>query len=767
MPTVALVGNPNCGKTTIFNHLTHKWQQVGNWAGVTVERQEGLFFFEKQAYRIVDLPGTYSLTTVAPGSKEETITSEYLQSHPCSLVLNVVDALQLERNLYLTIQCLEQCVAQKIPMILVVNRIDLLKKRHIALDLKALANTLGCKVVGMVAKRKQGMAQLKEAIQEQMTLGGHCVMTYPTPIEEALSALSQIYSEMTQGKVMARYQLLRWLEGEPIPCQPLLTEKIAQLQKIIHRECGYKADIVIAKARFDFIGTLVQQVLKEEDFCAQQTEWTRRIDSLVCHRYLGLPIFFLVMYGLFFFAIHLGGAFQDFFKLASHALLIDGFAYYLHLWHAPVWLEGMFTAGIGEGMSTVLSFVPVLAAMFFALSFLEDCGYMARAAFVIDRLMRQVGLPGKSFVPMIVGFGCNVPAILGARTLESKRDRILAVMMSPFMSCGARLAIFTVFVAAFFEKGGENIVFLLYLIGILMAILTGLLLKKTLLRGKNAPLILEMPDYQWPHWKSLRRHCGLRLYRFILNAGKLIIPVCVVLSFLNHFTIEGKWLQEPSERSLLCTVGKGMVPLFKPMGIDEENWPAAVGLLTGVLAKEVVIGTLNTLYEQAAQDEALSGEDTAMYGGKVVGIRQQLGSAFASIPENLKYRLLPWKAPSVETQKSQAHTYSALLKHFGFQANAFAYLLFVLLYFPCISATAAMAREVKKGWTLFSVCWTTGLAYAVAVLYYQCAYFLEHPYTTIVWIGIWSVIGGAVLWGIQYYSKRYLAKMLPTPVIIK
>jgi len=339
--------------------------------------------------------------------------------------------------------------------------------------------------------------------------------------------------------------------------------------------------------------------------------------------------------------------------------------------HAPAWLIALIANGVGKGISTVLTFIPVIGALFLGLAFLEDSGYMARAAFIMDRFMRALGLPGKSFVPMIVGFGCNVPAVMAARTLENPRDRLLTVMMTPFMSCGARLAIYAVFITAFFPHGGQNIVFGLYLFGIAMAVLTGWCLRHTVLKGKPAPLVMELPSYHVPKLNSLLRHAGQRLKGFVWRAGKLIVLICIILGVLNSLNIDGTLNSgEGSQYSLLSYLGRMMTPLFAPMGIHADNWPATVGLVTGILAKEVVVGTLNTLYAQVGQMGASS-------------------------------------------------VYGVMAAYFQNNVSAVAYLLFVLLYFPCVSTVAVMWREVGYRWALFSVLWTTTLAYTVAVIFYQ------------------------------------------------
>jgi len=758
--TLALVGNPNCGKTTLFNALTGASQRVGNWVGVTVESKTGNFENNGQAFEIIDLPGTYSLTSIEQEkSQDETLTCEFLKKQQFTSVINVVDAINLERNLYLTVQLLEQ----NLPVIIALNRMDLAEKQGHQIQPAVLAATLGCACIPLIARKGVGLQALKTTLSTASPSSKAFKIHYSAVIEEQLHLLSKAYCEYEKVAEAPRYLLLRWLEGESSPLA--FTHLVHQSQQRIVAQSGQEADVLIAMARYEFIEGLVAKAKQSCAFSSSNVrpidQNSHRIDKIVCHRYLGIPFFLGVMYALFFFAINVGGAFQDFFEISSNALFVEGLRSVLQNLNVPGWLMALLVS-FGTGVSTVLTFVPVIGAMFLALAFLEDCGYMARAAFVMDRLMRAIGLPGKSFVPMIVGFGCNVPAIMGMRTLDNKRDRILAVMMSPFMSCGARLAIFTVFVAAFFPSGGQNIVFLLYIIGIGMAVLTGLLLKKTILKGEVSPLLLEMPNYQWPHARSLWFHCWHRLRRFVFNAGKLILPVCILIGVLNSISIHGKWLDKPDSSSLLSTVGQKIVPVFEPLGIEKENWPAAVGLLTGILAKEVVIGTLNSLYSQPAMEHA-----------QVLpsfNLAERLKEACLTIPANLADLSRAWQNPVAAgspEEQLEHHAYGEMIKRFNSQANAFAYLLFVLLYFPCVSATAAMVREVQKGWAMFSVCWTTGLAYALAVIYYQCATFALHPMQSSLWVAIWLVIGVMTVLGIRYYGRVFLPRVLPTPIVLR
>jgi ferrous iron transport protein B len=352
---------------------------------------------------------------------------------------------------------------------------------------------------------------------------------------------------------------------------------------------------------------------------------------------------------------------------------------------------------------------------------------------------------------MIVGFGCNVPAVLAARTLENKRDRILTIMMSPFMSCGARLAIYAVFVAAFFPVGGQNIIFALYLIGIVAAMLTGLLLRKTFLQGEPAPLLMELPVYHMPHIKTLSLHAWQRLKGFVFRAGKLIIPICVLLGVLNSLTLSGAMNNGDGDvNSLLSWLGRAVTPIFAPMGIQQDNWPATVGLLTGVLAKEVVVGTLNALYSQLGHVADLQSAGFSFWGGLQAAVSSvsanlsQLGSALGN----------PLVSAAPMNDLSQS-VYGVMYERFGGQLSAMAYLLFVLLYFPCVSTTAAMLRELHRGWVVFSVCWTTGLAYCVAVAFYQLVTVLQHPLTSLLW-----VVGISFVFFFTVIVVRYFANDL-------
>jgi len=479
---------------------------------------------------------------------------------------------------------------------------------------------------------------------------------------------------------------------------------------------------------------------------------TDRLDKIILNRFIGIPFFLGVMYSLFLFAINVGGMFQDFFDLGGRALFVDGVGYLLQNMGVNDWLVALIAVGVGTGITTTMTFIPVIGAMFLFLAFLEDSGYMARAAFVVDRCMRALGLPGKSFVPLIVGFGCNVPAVMAARTLESRRDRILTIMMSPFMSCGARLAIYALFTAAFFPKGGQNVVFGLYMIGVSVAVITGLLLRKTLLSGDPSPLIMELPTYHLPNVRSVGLQAWRRLKRFLSKAGKVIIPLCIIISFLNGVTVQGKLNidQDGHQESLLSATGKAITPIFAPMGIRQDNWPATVGIATGMMAKEVVVATLNTLY---SQQQGVPEQPTLEM--VVDGLKE----AVQSVKDNFSDLANAWRNPVVAYMPGSdiddiESIYGQMYQRFDGKIGAFAYLLFLLLYFPCVATTAVMVRELNWKWTLFSVTWTTGIAYTVAVAFYQVATLLQHPIDSIAWILILVILLTWVIYALCRYGGQ-------------
>lgn len=737
---IALAGNPNCGKTAVFNRLTGSRQQVGNWPGVTVEKKSGGFSYGKQTVEVVDLPGTYAIGAGGETAIDEKIACEFLASGQADVVVNVLDGSNLVRNLYLTLQLLEL----GIPVILAVNMMDIVKSRGLQLDLQKLHRLTGCPVVPMVARQGEGIAELKAAIVGQLSATEFSLLL-PESLQQSVSTLAETigrHQDCTAQK--ATWLALRLLESDQFEHEKTDETVLTELRfqnKLIEQHTGEEADILIADARYRMASQIADSVLSLKKPLRKTV--TERIDRVVLNRFLGIPIFFLVMYCLFLFAINIGGAFQDFFDISSQAIFVDGVAHLLTQWHWPTWAIAVLADGLGTGINTVITFAPIIAGMFLFLALLEDCGYMARAAFVMDRAMRVLGLPGKSFVPMIVGFGCNVPAVMGARTLSNRRDRILTIIMVPFMSCGARLAIFSVFASAFFPHGGALVIFGLYLLGIVVAVLSGLLLRRTLLKGKPEALVMELPAYHVPRMGALCRHAWYRLKGFLVRAGRYIVPICVLLGVLNTVSTNGGLVNDGSSDSLLAQTGRMITPIFTPMGINQDNWPATVGLATGVLAKEVVVGTLNSLYSDVQGDASFD-------------LWEKLKAAALTIPQNLSAfasaLINPIAASEAPHEDLSTSAYDSMTAKFDGVAGAFAYLLFVLLYFPCVSTMAAIKREIGSGWTYFSVLWSTSIAYILATIAYQLLTVMRHPLSSLIWfVGLLAVLLAA------FYSLRVAA----------
>lgn len=700
---IALIGNPNSGKTSLFNALTGSRQRVGNWPGVTVEQKKGAFSFHGEKIEIVDLPGIYDLEVAhEKGSLDEKVARDYLFSKEASCIINVVDASNLERNLYLTMQ-LAEC---GLPIILALNMMDIAKGRGIQIDMEALSKALGIPVIPIIARKKKGLYQLKESVMSK--------------------------------------------NAKPVK-HTKLVDKVHSLQRQLLKEHNESPDLLLADARYQVIHNVLQHSVAS--IKTKRKHFSDTLDRIMLNRFLGLPIFFLVMYLMFEFSITIGGAFQPLFDEGSQTIFIDGVNYLGALAHAPVWLTAIFAEGIGLGINTVLTFIPQIGAMFLFLSFIEDSGYMNRAAFVMDRLMQAIGLPGKSFIPLIVGFGCNVPAIMAARTLDSRRDRLLTIMMSPFISCGARLAIFAVFASSFFPHGGGLVVFILYIIGILIALLTGIIIRGTLLKGEPSPFILEIPPYHLPQAKSLFIHTWQRLQGFVWRAGKVIVPVCLIVGGLNSIDWHGRVYPSGSPHSILASVSGAITPVFEPMGVNQQNWPATVGLVTGTLAKEVVVGTLNTLYSQNTVTE----NDDAPFD-----FWQGMKTAVSDTVESLKgLSSSSFSNPFRANEASAEMTGTAMGKMvlaFGSVGAAFAYMLFVLLYVPCVSTIAVINREAGKSWAFLSTFWSFLIAYVAATISYKVCIFNQRPLSSSLWITTMLVLVFLFIAILKRYALHYALK---------
>jgi ferrous iron transport protein B len=467
------------------------------------------------------------------------------------------------------------------------------------------------------------------------------------------------------------------------------------------------------------------------------------------------------MYLTFLFAINVGSAFIDFFDLAGAVLFVEGPRQLLSELGLPGWLIALLADGVGGGVQLVGTFIPVIGALFLALSLLEDSGYMGRVAFIIDRLLRGLGLPGKSFVPLVVGFGCNVPAVMATRTLDNRPDRILTTIMAPYMSCGARLTVYALFAAAFFPTNGQNVVFGLYFIGIAVAVLSAWVVRRHLLHSSQSAFLLELPEYHMPTLKGLLLQTWQRLQGFVLRAGKAIVLVVIVLNTVNSVGTDGSLGNQNSEKSLLSAIGRTITPVFAPMGITEDNWPATVGIFTGIFAKEVVVGTLDALYAQ----EPASGE---------IDLLATLEEAVQSVPANLRalgdqlgdplgldLGDLSDAEQAAQAQEIHVGTLATMRALFASELAAFSYLLFVLLYMPCVATIGVIYKEQGGFWAVFSAGWSLAIAYASAVTVYQLGNLAANPVQALAWCAGSLALAGAMLTVLIRVGRQREQRLIP------
>jgi len=721
---LAVAGNPNSGKTTLFNALTGSNQKTGNWPGVTVERKSGTCRIDSEEWELVDLPGIYSLSA---HSEDERVARDYLLSGEPEGVLNVLDATNLERNMFLTLQLIEM----RIPVVVILNMVDLAERDHIRIHPETIREMLGCPVLAVSAVNPADINLVRNILSHPDSWKTPGLRTdYPESLEELVSgwmpALTPVAQEVGADP--------RWLGLELAGRDPWVTE-LVRSRKVLNEEqlegrlreleesSGDMIDVLLADGKYGYINQIGQEAVFRE---SGKITLSDRLDKLFLNRLLGIPLFLSVMYLVFWFTVYVGGSFIDFFDQFAGTLFVDGFSRLLMRINTPGFLVTFLAYGIGSGLQTAATFVPITLTMFIVLAVLEDSGYMSRAAFVMDRLMRFLGLPGKAFVPMLVGFGCTVPAIMGTRTLEEKRDRYLTIFMTPLMSCGARLPVYALFGAVFFGNSSGNMVFSLYLVGILFSVLTGLLVKNTLFKGEPSSFIMELPPYHIPRFGNVMKYAWAREKHFIKRAGKMIILLVTALTFLNSFGYSSDTgfttKNTSADHSLLAIAGKAVTPLFRPMGITEHNWPATVGLFSGLFAKESVVMTLDTLYSlenntiRSSEGEQPE-EDTWTLAG---GLRDSL----TALTDGLSDLLLPDSGEENGESASlleNGSSLSLMTRYFPNRQSAYAYLLFILIYFPCLAAFGAMIQEMGPFMAWLEAIYLTILGWITSTLYYQIA----------------------------------------------
>ena len=664
---IALAGNPNCGKTTLFNALTGSNQYVGNWPGVTVEKKEGTARMGEKVLTVVDLPGIYSLS---PYSMEEIVARDFIIGEAPDCIVDIVDATNLERNLYLTVQLLEL----ERPTVVALNFMDEVNKRGDRIDVDRLTKELGVPVVPITARTGEGLEELLHTAHRQMHLG--CTIEpddlyddFTHDIHHRMGELIHDYAYA--AGLPAHWAAIKLLEGDDIVAKALdLPSEVEDRLEEVVAEYENSSDLgdretLIADSRYQYIEKVVSAAVVKGQRAGQAT-FSDKVDRVVTHKVFAIPLFLCTM--LLMFAVTFGpfGSWlSDLVGAGMDAL--------------SLWLNGTLTGlgvsqvlisllcdGIIGGVGGVLTFLPQIALLFFFLSFLEDSGYMSRAAFIMDRLLRRFGLSGKAFIPMLMGFGCSVPAIMGARTMENEKDRRMTILLVPFMSCSAKLPVYGLIASAFFGPWAGLVVFGLYVIGMVTGILSGLLFKRTLFAGEPAPFVLELPPYRLPSLSNMMTHVWQKVKGFLVKAGTLILLMSMLLWLLQSFDFSLHMVSDASD-SMLGALGSVLAPVFAPCGFG--HWQAAVALLTGFIAKEMVVSSLSMFY----------GFPLTAAGGEVAAAM----TGFTPL-------------------------------------SAFSMLVFVLLYVPCVAAVSTLFKEMNsKKWAWFSIAWQLGCAYVMSMLVYQ------------------------------------------------
>ncbi|WP_220718116.1 Fe(2+) transporter permease subunit FeoB [Agarivorans litoreus] len=715
---IATVGNPNSGKSTLFNALTGSKQKVGNFSGITVDKKSGWIRQADWQAEVVDLPGVYNIDPqLDKSSLDERIACEFLQSEPLDLVINVIDASAVERSLYLSIQLKEL----GLPVVLVLNKMDTAKAKLLNIKVKQFSEQFNLPVVCLSATSKKQVNDFKRnlpKLMEQAQKAPTLSLQYTQQIE-AFSCEWQQKLDLNKG------QVLRLIEQDPWLMEQLEPDLQLEFSQALGQFSTTDVDLELADSRYSFIYQLTQSCISKKGQLSR--DYSALLDKVLLNRWVGIPAFLGVMYLMFMFAINGGAVFIDFFDITAGTIFVDGVSELLASIGAPEWASIVLASGVGVGIQTVATFIPVIACLYLFLALLESSGYLARAAFVVDRAMQVIGLPGKAFVPMLMGFGCTVPAIMATRVLEKHRERVLTSAMSPFMSCGARLPVYALFVAAFFPEQGQNMVFALYIVGIIAAIITGLLLKFTLLPGTAQDSVLELPDYQFPTVFGVLLLTWQKVRGFIVGAGKTIVLVVAILSVLNHIGTGGELDAEGQEHSILARASQFVTPVFGPMGIEQDNWPATVGIVTGLFAKEAVIGTLNSLYADP-EEEA----EAWTYLGRFQEAGQSIVDNFNDLnygdPLGIAIEEADDLTSAAEINEVDVGTMSQLSQHFS-QASAVSFMLFILLYMPCAAAMGALVKELGLKWARLIGVWSTLLAYCTATIYYQAATWQQAPFS--------------------------------------
>lgn len=668
---VALVGNPNCGKTSLFNIASGSNEHVGNYSGVTVDSKEGYFKYKEYDFTLVDLPGTYSLSAYSP--EELYVRRSILEEVP-DIVLNVVDASNLERNLYLTSQLIDMDVR----VVMALNMYDELLDKGDLLDIRQLGHLLGIPIVSTNGKSGKGIDKLFDTIIEvyennDPSVARHIHINHGKDIETSITRLQELFRENSSLslKYSTRYLAIKYLEGDSsvehivnsLPNYEHLVAARLDEQNKINEVLGITSSDAIVEAKYAFIqGALAETYVRKAKKPRFRSSLTDKIDAFITNKYLAFPIFILILYGIFAATFSIGQYPMDWINW-----LVEKFGDFVALNMSDGMLKDLVVDGIIAGVGSVLVFLPNILILYLFISLLEDSGYMARAAFIMDRIMHKMGLHGKSFIPMIMGFGCNVPAILATRMIENRRSRLITIFILPFMSCSGRLPVFVLLVGAFFPEHAAIVLLGLYLIGILLSVVTAKILSY-FIKDDNLPFVMELPPYRVPTGKSVFRHTWEKGRQYLHKMGGVILVASVIIWALGYFPSHGKYetREQEQEHSYIGYVGKAMEPVLKPLGLD---WRVGVGIVAGVGAKELVVSSMGVMY---GIDDAGDGE-----------------SSETRLQASLQRTMTP--------------------------AAALGFMVFVLLYFPCVATFVAVKNETGTWkWPIYCAIYTIVVAWIIA-----------------------------------------------------